>query len=157
MKFAICNETYQNWELSKICEHASACGYHGLEIAPFTLADDPTTLTESDAAAAAEIVRDAGLEVVGLHWLLLKPDGLHLTTPDAETRKRTVEFLQHLVRLCAAMGGSIMVFGSPKQRNVLPETTYDDSFAHAADGLRTVCETAGPLDIAARARENAVE
>lgn len=147
MQFAVCNEFYEGWEVPRICEHAQGCGYAGIEFAPFTLAEDPTTLTESDAERAGRAARDAGLEVVGLHWLLAKPDGLHLTTPDAAVRARTVEFLRHLARLCAAAGGSVMVFGSPKQRDVPDGESHDDAFARARDGLRAVCETAGPLGV----------
>jgi len=37
MKFAICNETYQDCSLEEACAHAVECGYDGLEIVPFTL------------------------------------------------------------------------------------------------------------------------
>src|SRR5689334_6183582 len=102
MKFAICNETYEGWPLERVCEDVAAAGYEGLEIAPFTLHEDPTGLTEEDAAAAGRVVQAAGLEVVGLHWLLVKPAGLHMTTAGAGVQRRTLEFLQHLARLCAA-------------------------------------------------------
>lgn len=139
MKYAICNETYQGWPLERICQDVASHGYQGLEIAPFTLNEDPWRLTEKEAAAHGRTVRQSGLEVVGLHWLLVKPPGLHITTVDAETRRRTVEFLKHLVRLTAAMGGPIMVFGSPMQRNVEAGQRYDDCFERAADVFRAVC------------------
>jgi len=150
MKFAICNETYQGWELPRICEHVKSCGYDGLEIAPFTLHEDPRQLTEEQAEAAGKIVRDAGLDVVGLHWLLVKPEGMHITTPDAEVRRKTAEFGRHLVRLCAAMGGAsggVMVWGSPKQRSLGEGVKYEDGFARAVEILRSISETAGPLGV----------
>jgi len=147
IKLSICNETYVDWRLERICEHVAACGYDGLEIAPFTMAEDPSQLTEKEAAAAGQIVRQSGLEVVGFHWLLVKPPGLHLCTPDDAVRRRTVEFAIHLARLCAAMGGSIMVWGSPKQRSVAPDQTYEDVWRRAADGLRQIAEFAGQLGV----------
>ncbi len=147
MKFAICNETYQGWEVARICAHAAGCGYEGLEIAPFTLSDDPGTLDEDHARKIGETARAAGIEVIGLHWLLLKPEGLHFTTPDDQTRQRTVAFVQHLARLCAAMGGAVLVFGSPKQRSVVEGGRYEDAFQRAVDGCRQVCETAAPLGV----------
>jgi sugar phosphate isomerase/epimerase len=147
MKFGICNETYQEWEFEDVCQDIAAAGYDGVEIAPFTLAEDPRSLTESDARRIGTIARDAGLEVIGLHWLLLKPAGMHLTTPDSAVRASTVTFAQHLARLCAAMGGKIMVWGSPKQRNVTEGQKYDDAFALAADSMRKICGTAGEVGV----------
>ncbi len=147
MKFGICNETYQGWEFPAVCADVAACGYQGIEIAPFTLAEDPAKLTETQARDVGRVAREAGLEVIGLHWLLLKPAGMHLTTPDAAVRGRTVEFARHLARTCAAMGGTIMVWGSPKQRNVAEGQRYEDAFKYAAEAMRGVCEVAGPLGV----------
>ncbi|MEE8468253.1 MAG: sugar phosphate isomerase/epimerase family protein [Planctomycetota bacterium] len=147
MKFAICNETYKGWSLEATAEHAAATGFDGLELAPFTLAEDPSTLTEGDAASLGEVVRAAGLEVTGLHWLLLAPKGLHLTTPDEKVRERTVAFAQHLARLCAAMGGHVLVWGSPAQRSLDPTWEREEATERAADAVRAVAEVAGPLGV----------
>jgi sugar phosphate isomerase/epimerase len=147
MKFGICNETYQNWPLEKICDHVARCGYDGLEIAPFTLADDPGNMTEAEATACGEIVRAAGLEVIGLHWLLVKPEGLHMTCDDDAIRAATSSFLQHLARLCGAMGGSVMVLGSPKQRNLTEGVNYETALQRATAICREVAEVGGPLGV----------
>ena len=147
MKFGICNETYQGWDFARVCADVASCGYQGIEIAPFTVAENPAMLSESAAADFGRIALDAGLEVIGLHWLLLKPAGLHLTTTDASVRSKTVQFAQHLARLCAAMGGTIMVWGSPKQRNIAEGQKYEEAFKFAADAIWQVCEVAGPLGV----------
>ncbi len=147
MKFAICNETYQDWPLEKACDHIAQCGYDGVEIAPFTLEDDPRRLTEQRATDIGRRISAAGLEVVGFHWLLVKPEGLHLTTPDDAIRSATVQFAQRLARLCAAMGGKILVWGSPQQRNIADGQNYEDAFALAVDAIRQIAETAGPLGV----------
>ena len=147
MKFAICNETYQGWDFAKTCTHVAETGYNGIEIAPFTLKDDPRELTEEEATRFGETAQVAGLEVVGLHWLLVKPSGLHLTTPDDLLRKDTVAFARHLARICAAMGGKVLVWGSPKQRDLKDDWAYEDAFLRAAEALRQVAETAGDLGV----------
>jgi sugar phosphate isomerase/epimerase len=147
MRFAICNETWQGWAFDRTCAAIAQVGYEGVEVAPFTLADDPRTLTEAQAQAFGSQARAEGLEVTGLHWLLVKPPGFHLNTPDDAVRASTVAFAQHLARLCAAMGGQVMVWGSPKQRNLEPEWTWDDAAKRAADVYHQICEVAGPLGV----------
>ncbi len=149
MKYAICNETWGGYgtDFALVCDRIAAAGYTGVEIAPFTLAENPAEWTEEAAARAGETARAAGLEVVGLHWLLVKPPGFHLTTPDVTTRQATSAFACHLARLCAAMGGKIMVWGSPKQRNLEPGWTWEDSASRAAECLRPIAETAGALGV----------
>ena len=142
MKFAICNETYQGWDFTKTCEHIASTGYDGIEIAPFTLKGDPRDLDEGDAGDFRAIAEAAGLEVVGLHWLLVKPAWLHLTTPDDLLRKDTIAFARHLARFCGAMGGKIMVWGSPKQRNLEEGWDYGEARDRAADALREICNSA---------------
>ena len=63
---------------------------------------------------------EAGLEIIGLHWLLAKTEGFYLTSPDPTVRRQTAEYLRALAELCADLGGKVMVLGSPQQRNLLP-------------------------------------
>lgn len=149
MKYAICNETWGGVEadFAAVCDRIVAADYTGVEIAPFTLAENPADLTEENAERIGKIARTAGLEVVGLHWLLVKPPGFHLTTTDAGVRKATAAFASQLARLCAAMGGKTMIWGSPKQRNLEPEWKWEDAAARAAECLRTIAETAGEVGV----------
>ena len=124
MRFAICNETFLDWPFDKAFAFAAECGYTGIEIAPFTMATDAREITAARRAEVRRQAEAAGLEVVGLHWLLAKTTGYHLTSPDAAVRRRTAEYVQELARLCRDLGGSKMIFGSPLQRNVLPGVTH---------------------------------
>jgi len=140
MKFAICNETFQDWPFDKAFAFARECGYTGIEIAPFTLAKDARQITAAQRAEVRQQAATADLEVVGLHWLLAQTEGYYVTTPDADVRRRTGEYVAELARLCRDLGGSLMVFGSPKQRNLLPGVSNDQ----ALDYAREVFEIALP-------------
>ncbi|MHC4400429.1 MAG: sugar phosphate isomerase/epimerase family protein [Planctomycetota bacterium] len=133
MKFAICNETFQDWPFEKAFAFAAECGYTGVEIAPFTIADYVTDVPADKRAEVRRQADAAGLEIVGLHWLLAKTEGLYLTSPEAEVRRKTAAYLGELAKCCADLGGKVTVFGSPQQRNLLPGVSHDEAMKHAAD------------------------
>ncbi len=132
MKFAICNETFRNHDFPGSCAEAVRHGYTGLEVAPFTLGD-PASLTTNDAEKLGSIVRKHGLEMIGFHWLLAKTEGYHLTDPDPAVQARTFSYARHLAELCSAMGGSIMVWGSPQQRSLHAAWSRPDAEARFVD------------------------
>tara|TARA_R110002096_G_scaffold32166_11_gene93740 strand:+ start:2451 stop:3266 length:816 start_codon:yes stop_codon:yes gene_type:complete len=147
MKYAICNETFAGASLADAAKLSAEIGYTGLEIAPFTLADDISTISDSDAKGLGDQVRDAGLEVVGLHWLLAKTEGFHLTAPDASVQQATIDYARRLADLCHALGGKVMVWGSPQQRSLEDGWDYDEAFARAAEVLRPAAEYCGDLGL----------
>ena len=141
MKFAICNETFQDWPFEKAFAFAAELGYTGLEIAPFTI---HTSAYEISPARRADVRRqadDAGLAIIGLHWLLAKTTGYYLTSPDDAVRHKTAEYLGELARLCRDLGGKVIVLGSPMQRNLLPGVTHEQAMDLAADCLRRAMPT----------------
>src|SRR4051794_5166172 len=123
MRIALCNEVLAGMPLERQCEYAAGLGYDGLEIAPFTLDASPEKISTAEAAKIRRVVEASGLVVTGLHWLLVKPDGLSLTDPDASIRGRTIEVMLRLTALCAELGGAVLVHGSPKQRQIAPGET----------------------------------
>lgn len=133
MRYAICNETYGDWPFAKACDHAAACGYSGIEIAPFTLAPLATDVSAGQRSELRRTIEAAGLECVGLHWLLAKTTGFHVTHPDAAVRRRTVEYLGEIARLSADLGGRVLVFGSPLQRSLMPGVTHEQATDHLRD------------------------
>jgi sugar phosphate isomerase/epimerase len=120
MQISLCNEVIAELPFGRQCEVAAAFGYDGLEIAPMTLADDPTRLSAKQIAQLRRCANDAGIAITGLHYVLRAPAGLSITTRDDETRKRTVEVMRALCGLCAELGGKILVHGSPDQRKLEP-------------------------------------
>ncbi len=135
MKFAICNELFTDWPPEKACEYVASLGYTGWEIAPFTLGPTAELISASARARTRTIAADCGLEIVGLHWLLARTNGYYLTSPDGAVRRATAEYLGHLARLCRDLDGSLMVFGSPQQRNLLPGVSPAEASDYAADVL----------------------
>jgi sugar phosphate isomerase/epimerase len=136
MKLAICNETFQDWPFEKAFAFARGCGYTGIEFAPFTIDKNAYNIAADRRLQIRQMAEWAGLEVVGLHWLLAFTEGYYLTSPDPAVRRRTAEYLSELARLCRDLGGRIMVLGSPKQRNLLPGVSHEQGTEYAADVIR---------------------
>ena len=143
MKIALCNEVIAAMPFERQCEYAAKLGYAGLEVAPYTLADDPTRIDAADARRYARIAADHGIAICGLHWLLVAPKGLSISSPDDALRKRTREVMRQLVDLCAALGGAYLVHGSPGQRRVAPGDTREAALARAVECWVNAGEAAG--------------
>lgn len=118
MKISLCNEVLADFSFEKQCSYASAMGYDGLEIAPYTWSDDPRRLSEKELLGYKAVAEEAGIAITSLHWLLLAPKGLSIVDPDRGVRDRTFELMHRLVDQCALLGGSVLVHGSPGQRRL---------------------------------------
>src|SRR5262245_25467322 len=113
------------------CVYAAKLGYDGLEVAPYTLSDEPQRLGSAQLAVARAAAADAGIAITGLHWLLLKPAGLSISTKDDKTRKKTVDVMLALIDQCAELGGRYLVHGSPQQRRIDAGDTREAALARA--------------------------
>ena len=136
MKFAICQELYENTEWSEQCRLIAEAGYTGIEVAPFAISADLASVPASVFEGMKQEAERHGLEIIGLHWLLAKTTGLYLTSPDPEIRKATADYLKLLARACRQLGGHLMVFGSPQQRSLLPAISKQQAAEFAADVFR---------------------
>jgi D-psicose/D-tagatose/L-ribulose 3-epimerase len=138
-RHAICNEVYQGWDFAKSCKSIKGFGYEGIEIAPFTLNEYPATITADQRKEYSRIIQEEGLTFVGLHWLMVSPKGLHVTTPDASLREKSWQHIRDLVDLCADLGpNGVMIFGSPAQRSTTGGLSRAEATRHYVDGLAAV-------------------
>lgn len=146
MKLSLCNEVIRGLDFSRQCALAAELGYEGLELAPFTLGDDAHRMSADRRAEIRRAASDAGIAVSGLHWLLVAPKELSITTADKAVWEQTVEVMRRLIGLCADLDGDYLVHGSPAQRKIGGEP---DSKAAAERGIAAWASIA---EDAARAR-----
>lgn len=139
MKLALCNEVLQALPFDQQCRLAASLGYSGLELAPFTLADDPRQLDAKAARQFAATAAAHGLVISSLHWLLVKPDGLSLVTDDGAVRRETLDLLKRLIDFSAACGADVLVHGSPRQRSPERGQSTEDAVQRLEQAL---CELA---------------
>lgn len=147
MKFALCNEVLQPLPFAQQCRLAADLGYDGLEVAPFTLAEDPMRITDAEAIALRGVAADHGLAIFGLHWLLVAPAGLSIVSADDAVRRRTQDVMARLTELCALLGGSYLVHGSPKQRSVPPGDTREQAWTRARECLARAAQAASAAGV----------
>lgn len=118
MKLSLCNEVIRDLPFERQCALAAGLGYQGLELAPFTFGDDAWRMPQARRAEIRRTCAEEGLEVSGLHWLLAAPAGLSITSADRTVWRKSVDVLRASVDLCAELGGTYLVHGSPAQRRV---------------------------------------
>jgi sugar phosphate isomerase/epimerase len=150
MRYAICNETFENWDHERICKQSAELGYKGLEVAPFTLAPRITDVSAERRAELRRQAEDNGIRIIGLHWLLAKTEGLMITAPDSKVRQRTADYLVELARCCRDLGGELMVHGSPAQRRIPAGATRAQATEYAVDTFRRAAQGIGDAGVRLR-------
>jgi sugar phosphate isomerase/epimerase len=141
MRISLCNEVVGEFDFAAQCALAREFGYDGVEIAPFTLSDDPPRLTAAQRKDIRKIASDQGLAITSLHYLLRAPAELSITSVDGAQRNRTVEVMRGLCALAADLGAKVLVHGSPDQRKLAGETD-DDGRKRGADCFAAVADAA---------------
>ncbi len=147
-RYAMCNEAFDKRPFAESCKVLRSAGYTGIELAPFTLGEDPLALRANQRRELRDIMASEGLEFVGLHWLLVVPFPIHVTTPDLALRDRSWQYVRGLIDLCADLAPDadeskgIMVFGSPKQRSSTGGISAAEATRNYVSGLAGIASHA---------------
>ncbi len=133
MRLALCNEVLRELPFREQCAMAANLGYEGIELAPFTLDEQPHLLSDARRNEVRNIADGEGVPIIGLHWLLISPKDLSITSSDPDQAAKTRDVLLRLVELCADLGGTVLVHGSPAQRDPddadSPQAAWDNALS----------------------------
>ncbi len=133
MRFALCNELYGTYDIYTVIDRAAELGYHGIELAPFTLTQDVQGYPVEEQKKLARYAGDRGIELMGLHWLLRAPEGLHLTSREPAVLKKTLDFFKKLIEISVNTGAKVLTLGSPQQRSYSAEDTKPEATERAVE------------------------
>jgi sugar phosphate isomerase/epimerase len=147
MRISLCNEVVRDMDFAGQCDIAAKLGYQGLEIAPFTLAEEPHRIRPPRKKEIRRMAEDAGIRITGLHWLLLTPEGLSITSKDTVVTEKTLDVIKGLIELCADLGGEVLIHGSPKQRMIDEREDRAEVVRRATSLFSSVAEAAGQAGV----------
>ena len=147
MKIGICNEVFQSWSIEKTIAFISKLGYDGLEIAPFTLADSVDEIPLSKREWIKQLSKENNIDIIGTHWLMVKPDGLSISSKDSDLRKKSSKYFEKLVKFTSDINGKIMVLGSPKQRSIGEGQTKEEVIEYFIEFIKGPLVQANDLGI----------
>lgn len=135
MKLGMCNELLKHHGIEGAFKHLARLGYDGAEVAPWTISASVMDISDGDAKRVRAAAEAAEIEILGLHWVFGNQSDCHLTHPDAGVRKRTMQYLEHIITLCGQLGGRVVIFGSPNQRKVLEGVEHQQAWDYAKEVL----------------------
>ena len=99
MEFAICNEIFKEWnDIARTFSYVKETGYDGIELAPFTFSQYVTDISPETRKEIVKRAREVDLDVIGIHWVFVGPEGLHINHPDKEHRDRAAQYLVDLAQ-----------------------------------------------------------
>ena len=142
-KYAMCNESMAELSWTQQCQIVGQAGYKEIEIAAFTLVKEGVQeISPGKRKEMVSAMKNAGIECVGLHWLLAPPPKrLHFTTPEGAVRQKSIVYFHELIDFCGDLEGDYMIFGSPKQRDT-KGISVEEAKKYFAGGLAQVADHA---------------
>lgn len=117
IKLAVSNIAWYPKEIDILLQLLSSLKCQGIELAASMLWEEPIDLSVKERLELRRKIKDAGLKLIGLQSLLYTRRDL-LLFKDGHTRQKTLDYLSRLMDLCFDLGGEILVFGSPRNRNI---------------------------------------
>lgn len=144
MKFAVCSEVFGKKPWGEVCRFVKEAGFDGIEIASISFAEKVTDISASQRKTILQTARDSGLVLPAMHMLMSPPSlGMHINSPDAAVRAKTVDYLKAVVDLAGDLGAATIIYGSPFSRNVGAGSDYRQARELFLQEIRKAADHAG--------------
>ena len=147
IELSYCNEMLadEGKSLAGQARIAAALGCMGLELAPGSIQREPHKMTDERIDDVRRTIETQGIVVTGLHWLLAPYPSLSITEPARAEETRVV--LLRLVEMCARLGGTVLVHGSPGQRQLVDGETATSARARLVEFFKPIAEKCEQLSV----------
>jgi D-psicose/D-tagatose/L-ribulose 3-epimerase len=142
---SISNMAWLPQEQDAIAEVLAQLEISGIEVAPGQMLPNNPSPSLEDAKAYKQYWTKKNIQIVALQSLLFPRMDLTLFE-SAEKRKETVEHLSHIIEIGATLGAKILVFGSPKNRNI-GSLTLEEASSSGKEFFSEVADKARQYDI----------
>jgi sugar phosphate isomerase/epimerase len=117
MKLAVSNIAWYNGYINEFTQFIADLGCSGIELAPSMVWSDPTKSSRKERAELRNSLIDTELDLTGFQALFFNRQDLILFG-DEKRRNAMLIFLTELMDLCNDLEGEVLVFGSPRNRNM---------------------------------------
>lgn len=117
MKLAVSNVAWYHGRINEFAHFIADRGCSGIELAPSMVWPDPTKSSRTERVELRNTFADMELTLTGLQALLFNRPDLILFGNE-KNRNEMLIFLTELMDLCNDLEGEVLVFGSPRNRNV---------------------------------------
>jgi sugar phosphate isomerase/epimerase len=138
-RFALSNIALSAYDHADELNLLTGMGIEAVEVAPSRVWRDTWQgLTAGNVADYRQTIEKAGLSVVGLHSLFYDHPELGLFK-DAKARAKTLDFLEHLSKVCRDLGGRTVIWGGGRRRGDVPEDeAYGEAVAFMGELTRRI-------------------
>ncbi len=140
-KLAMSNIAWYPGQIDDFIDLIVSIGCKGIELATNMIWDEPLNASMVQRRELRKKVEDAGLKVTGLQSLLFTHRELTIFGNES-SRMKMLDYLTHLMDLCRDLGGNVLVFGSPGNRNIKNNMPYSQAYEVAVNFFRKIGELA---------------
>lgn len=139
LKISACSANYGHADLFQVIDRLAQLEYDGVEITAMYHAE-PAKTSQERRKEILKRVRDAGMEVSGLHFIF--PPGLKMASSDKEERRKVADYVGTVLDLAHDLEAPIVMIGGGGMRAASEGVDKETAIENVCDTFRRIGEHA---------------